>query len=683
MARAKSVWGVDIGQCALKALKLSNEGGQFQVEAFEVIEHPEHLRGPEVDRSEVFTHALGQFLAKNDVSSSEVAVAVPGQSSFMRFVKLPPVEPKRIPSIVRFEAEQQIPFPIGEIVWRWQTFHDPDSPDVEVGIFAMKRIEVSEMLAMMAFANLKVDLVQMAPLALYNFMCTDGQLAPEGATLLADVGTDKTDLVVADGPRIWTRTIQIGGNNFTEALVRAFKLSFGKAESLKRTAATSKYARQVFQAMRPVFADLVQEIQRSIGYYTSLHRESRFKRVLGLGNGFRLPGLQKFLEQNLNIPVVKIDSFNAPVLAPSLSEPQFTENILSFGVAYGLAIQGLSDAKVATNLLPDEVVRKRLWDRKRSWFAAAAAALLVVMCCWLYRGFADRLPYPDPVSPDSDIGRTLDTVERLEELQEKFGNIGEGKKEIAQMRAVMASYGYRKFWPSMLAVFSESIDSVATDNAKYGQCARDRAEVTLLEKKLARGSVPGKALSAVGKKDIEKRLTDAQARIDKFNDVDRVLRKIIVMENFTGEYSGDAVTQFPKDGISKPSPTGQRRGFVITTQFRTTVKDNTYIQRFIKKCRTLAEKKYPNLWIYGGYMTDKSVQGQGAAAAAAPGDPAPKPDGEVEVKAKARGLIDPITGKDSSGDLRVVVRWVVLVENDGIKYPNVLDDKPDKKKPRR
>ena len=74
---------------------------------------------------------------------------------------------------------------------------------------------------------------------------------------------------------MWTRTIQIGGNNFTEALVRAFKLSFPKAEQHKRTAASSKYARQIFQAMRPVFADLVQEIQRCIGFYTSLHRETR------------------------------------------------------------------------------------------------------------------------------------------------------------------------------------------------------------------------------------------------------------------------------------------------------------------------------------------------------------------------------------------------------------------------
>ncbi|MDP6636621.1 MAG: type IV pilus assembly protein PilM [Phycisphaerae bacterium] len=666
MARAKSVWGIDIGQCALKALKLSDADGQFQVDAFEVIEHPENLRGPDVDRSEVFINALGQFLAKNDVSNSTVAVSVPGQSSFMRFVKLPPVEPKRIPSIVRFEAEQQIPFPIDEVVWRWQTFHDPDSPDVEVGIFAMKRMEIAEMLATMAFASLKVDLVQMAPLALYNFMCADGQLATDGATLLADVGADKTDLVVADGPRIWTRTIQIGGNNFTEALVRAFKLSFGKAESLKRTAATSKYARQVFQAMRPVFADLVQEIQRSIGYYTSLHRESRFKRVLGLGNGFRLPGLQKFLEQNLNIPVVKIDSYNGPVLSPSLSEPTFTEDILSFGVAYGLAIQGLDQAKVATNLLPDEVVRKRLWDRKRPWFAASAAALLVAMCCWVYRGFADRLPYPVDTT-GTDTGRAMVLVSQLDDLRKKESAIGKGEKEIKQMSELTASYGYRKFWPSVLSVFSESIKSVATDNPKYLECSQDRAEVTKLEQDLARGSVRGKALTPADRQTIESKIAGAKGRIKAFTDIERSSRKIIIMENFTIEYSDDAIELFPKDGISTPSPTGQTRGFFIATEFRTTVGDNTYIQTFIDKCRSVAKNKYPNLWIYGGYMTDKKQGGAATAGAATPpAGAAAGPDTDISDAPPT----DPITNEDNSGDMRVVVRWVVLVENDGIKKPD-------------
>src|ERR1035437_2682281 len=192
MATAKSVLGIDIGQCALKALKLRNADGELQVEAFDIIEHPKILSQPDADRKELIRNSLEQFLARNNVSGSLLAASVPGQTSFTRFVKLPPVESKRVPEIVKFEAEQQIPFPINDVIWRWQTFQDPDSPDVEVGIFAMKKADVADVLNHFVEVELGVDIVQMAPLALYNFMIFDEQRAGDGATLLADVGADKT-----------------------------------------------------------------------------------------------------------------------------------------------------------------------------------------------------------------------------------------------------------------------------------------------------------------------------------------------------------------------------------------------------------------------------------------------------------------------------------------------------------
>ena len=461
MARATTVWGIDIGQVALKALKLRELDGRLQVEAFQVIEHATILSQPDADGPELIRDALQKFLDSENVAGAHVAIAVPGQSSFSRFVKLPPVESKRVPDIVRFEAEQQIPFPINEVIWRYQTFRDPDSPDVEVGIFALKRSDVAEMLNHFNEVSLRVDTVQTAPLALYNFMTFDEQVAGEGATLLADVGADKTDLVVADKGRIWTRTIQIGGNSFTEALVKSFKLSFDKAEKLKRTAASSKYARQIFQAMRPVFADLVQEIQRSVGYYTSLHRETRFKRLVGLGNGFRLPGLQKFIEQTLNVDVARIDSYTRLSPAPGVNAPAFQENVLSFAVAYGLALQGLARAEVATNLLPGEILRKRRWDRKRPWFAAAAVAILAALFCPGYRAQLDSGTLEETTNARNlqearRVAGDLDGRKR-EWLSEK----DKGIKEREEIKGYARLLGYREFWPAALTMVHQSVEAVA------------------------------------------------------------------------------------------------------------------------------------------------------------------------------------------------------------------------------
>lgn len=461
MAALKTVWGIDIGQCALKALKLREVDGQLQAEAFDIIEHPKILSQPDADRTQLIRNSLEQFLARNDLSNSLVAVAVPGQSSFTRFVKLPPVETKRIADIVRFEAEQQIPFDINEVIWRWQSFPDPDSPDIEVGLFAIKRNDVYNTLAPFNDLLVGIDVVQMAPLALYNFMTYDQQVATDGATLLVDIGADNTNLVIADGPRLWTRTIQLGGNNFTESLVKSFKLSFSKAEKLKRTAATSKYARQIFQAMRPVFADLVQEIQRSIGYYTSLHRETRFKKVLGLGNGFRLPGLQKFLEQNLNLSVVRIDGYNALQPSPTVSAPQFTENVLSFAVSYGLALQGLELTRIDTNLLPEEISSQRRWAKKRPWFAAAAGIVLAALAGMTVRNIIDKGAL-DKQSSELQAAESMKA--EYERLQRQYRTLqGQGDTEQTQAQELLRTTGYRSWWPNMLAVLSQSIRQTFPD----------------------------------------------------------------------------------------------------------------------------------------------------------------------------------------------------------------------------
>src|SRR3954464_3430039 len=292
-------WGIDIGNRALKAVKLVREADGLRMDAFKVIEHETVLSNAGDNRESLVQSALASFVQRHPMKGGVAAVGVSGQSSFARFIKLPPVEPKKIPEIVRFEAIQQIPFPLDDVEWSYQLFQEPDSPDVEVGIFAMKKELVNRNIAYFTNLGLNVQVVQMNPLAVYNSMFYDDRVGQ--TTMFMDSGAENTDLIIAEGQSVWLPTLPIGGNNFTEALAKSFKLTFAKAEELKRNAATSKYAKQIFQAMRPVFADLVAETQRSIGFYASVHRDARIGKIVALGSTFQLPGLQKYLQQNLQL----------------------------------------------------------------------------------------------------------------------------------------------------------------------------------------------------------------------------------------------------------------------------------------------------------------------------------------------------------------------------------------------
>src|SRR5881396_3261019 len=140
-------WGIDIGNRALKAVKLVREGDSLRVDDFEVIEHETVLSNAGDNRESLITSALANFVQRHPFKGGVAGVGVSGQSSFARFIKLPPVEPKKIPEIVRFEAIQQIPFPLDDVEWSYQLFQEPDSPDVEVGIFAMKKDLVNRQIA--------------------------------------------------------------------------------------------------------------------------------------------------------------------------------------------------------------------------------------------------------------------------------------------------------------------------------------------------------------------------------------------------------------------------------------------------------------------------------------------------------------------------------------------------------
>jgi type IV pilus assembly protein PilM len=419
MASSSVCWGIEIGAAAIKAIKLEATGeDRVKVLDYAVIQHPKVLSTPGVDANDVLRVSLGALTSQYDLHKASIAVSVPGHSAFARFAKLPPVEPKKVPDIVKFEAMQQIPFSLDDVEWDYQTFVSPDSPDVEVGIFAITREKVTERLNMLADVGITPNYVVLSPIAVYNALAYDLEFdAKTPGTIIVDVGTTSTDLVIATPGRMWVRTFPIGGHQFTEALVNQFQLSYPKAEKLKREAEDTKHARQVFQAMRPVFTDLAQDIQRSIGYYQSLNKDAQLTRLIGVGSTFQLPGLRKYLKQQLSMDVYRIENFKRLKMEGERAA-QFEEASLNLATAYGLGLQGLELNAVGGNLMPVNVLRKSMWKEKVAWFGLAAGIA----------GLASAVMFIRPVKDYFDVtGRVVDPV-----VQSSQSHANELKKEATE-----------------------------------------------------------------------------------------------------------------------------------------------------------------------------------------------------------------------------------------------------------
>jgi len=392
MATSPYTWGIDIGKCALKALRCRpspTDPHKLVAEAFDYVEYPMLLTQPEADAPELVRAALEEFIGRNSLEGDRVAVSVPGQLGLTKFIKLPPIEAKKIPDIVKYEARQQIPFPLDQVVWDWQRLPGGIEEggfvlDAEVAIFAMKRDQVYKSLAPLEAAGVEIDILQLAPVALANMAMFD-QLPPASAAdpdkppaavVVVAMGVDTTDVVMTNGLRMQQRSMPIGGSTFTRALVKEMRLTFAKAEHLKRHAVRAEDPKAVFQAMRPVFNEFASELQRSLYYFSTADRTASISRVLLLGNAAKLRGLADYVAKQLNLDVKLLESFAALEGSSVLGAPAFRENRLGFGTAYGLALQGAKQASMATNLMPGEIVRDRIIAEKRPWAVAALLGLL-------------------------------------------------------------------------------------------------------------------------------------------------------------------------------------------------------------------------------------------------------------------------------------------------------------------
>jgi type IV pilus assembly protein PilM len=466
MAKEMGVWGIDLGQCALKAIRLQEIEGQMTATAFDYVEHPKILSQPDADPDALTREALEKFLSRNTLRGDMVAISVPGQSGLARFVKLPPVEEKKISDIVRFEAKQQIPFNLDEVVWDYQKIGsgivtDGFAMETEIGLFAMKRDMIGKYLQHFKDVKVEVHVVQMAPLSLCNFVAYDllnkGAPGEEGegeegggktknCVVALDIGADSSNLIITDGERIiWQRPIPLGGNHFTRALTKDLKLTFAKAEHLKRNATKSPDLKKILASLKPVLNDFVGEVQRSLGYFTNTHRDAHVEYMVGLGNAFRLPGLQRFLAEKLQLDVRKLGKLER-LGGEVLNSPTYSDNILSFAVAYGLAVQGLKHSRLVTNLLPGEIRIERMVRAKKPWAVTAAATLLITSGAMALDTFLEYRSYGDQVVLDAETKAksALDKVAAADAAFQKA--MTDAQNEERAVRAIVAGQAEQRNW---------------------------------------------------------------------------------------------------------------------------------------------------------------------------------------------------------------------------------------------
>jgi len=412
--KTKSAWGLDIGGHALKAVKITQSAGVVQIDDFDVIPYPTLPPDTDFLQSSCIRDAIQTFLTKHRIAKSDTVVAsVPGQFVLSRFTTIPPVEKKQLKEIIRYEAKQQIPFDLNDVVWDYQLISEqtPGAEGIDIGLFAAKRTTLNHILAGVLSLKSMITTLQVSPLAISNFIVFDQQA--DGPTLIINVETENTDLIVVNGQRLWLRNIP------------------------RSTLDT----------------DLSKEIQRSVEYYKSLLKEPvQFKTVVLTGNKFKDPANVKFITDTFTYEIKLLKTLNNVKLSSALDATRFHEEVLNLSIAVGLAVQGMGLGRTNLNLVPQEIVRA-LEIAKKKPYALAALGCFALSLLIQYGGLQYQMEQRQ--NSNDHYQRVLQNAKEFEKNYKKMETLMQtSASELEQISSLDST---RFFW---MEVFDKLLSSM-------------------------------------------------------------------------------------------------------------------------------------------------------------------------------------------------------------------------------
>ncbi len=439
MLKSKSFLCVDFGAGTLKAAEFElTENSSLCLKRFGV--RPLGLEGSsESMRAGVLQRALNELIAERGFTAKTLIASVPGYQVFSKYVKLPPVDSSKVTQIIQYEAQQNVPFPLDEVVWDYQMTGNTPSGELEVFLVAVKSDIVEGLFKVADGAGLRLQLVDAAPAALCNaFRYNYSDL--EGGSMLIDIGAKTSNVVFFEKNKYSSRGINIGANSITQDFMAEVRMPFSKAEAFKiaegfvslggayeepenpQQAQISKIARQVMTRLHIQVNQTMQFFRQQGG--------GAPQRVYLAGGASIMPYTPQFFQEKLNSPIEYFNPFRTVQIDPAVNLEELAKVAHSLGEVVGLGLRNAAQCPIELNLMPKSILKKQQLNAKKPYFVATVASLALGLAAmgWFYdakiiQGKKDKIAQLQAkISPLEPVAKELESVKSKIENQKKVAD---------------------------------------------------------------------------------------------------------------------------------------------------------------------------------------------------------------------------------------------------------------------
>lgn len=346
------------------------------------------------DAQTILSPAILEIVREKGIKPGKVAVSVSGQMVFPKFAAIPMAGGEdRFEQMVRYEVEQNIPFPIDEMVCDRQIIGDTPNGDKSVMIVAAKVDQIEAITSAVVAAGFEPEIVDASPIAVTNAVRFNRPEEEGSCVITVDIGAKTTSLVIAEGDKLYNRSIPVAGNTITKEIAQALGCPMDEAEQIKLEKAyvslggvtedEDEVADRVSKVCRAVLTRLHAEVTRSINFYRSQQGGGTPVKMYLTGGSALLPQIDNFFSDSLQIEVEFLYPFERVSVGAKVDADQLASDSAFLSATTGLALHMSGQARFAVNLLPPSIVEARA-EKARIPVLAVGAALVVVALAVVY-----------------------------------------------------------------------------------------------------------------------------------------------------------------------------------------------------------------------------------------------------------------------------------------------------------
>jgi len=343
------------------------------------------------------TGAVARLASSKNIKGT-ATIIVPSFLLLQKSLKVAQVDSARQAQVIAFEAQNNIPYPLNEVVWDSQIM-STDGVEAEVLLFALRTDQAGRIANAIALTGIRPQVIQAAPiLDVQAQQFVSGGIADDEEVLFINVGARTTGLSFISSKGTSIQAANLGGNLLTQGISDNTGQPVINAESLKVGFFThviqlpeSDPQFAILEANKQSFnRRLSQDINRRLISIKRLGR--RPTKIVITGRSSQVPGLSQQLSEALALPVEEFNPLGVISLSSDISADYVMQHLHQLSEVVGEASRLLSPAALGVNLIPRDIAGQISFESQKIKFAVAA--LLLALSPWLiYSAISDAVTY--------------------------------------------------------------------------------------------------------------------------------------------------------------------------------------------------------------------------------------------------------------------------------------------------